>query len=283
MEMLSKASARRFKQVDVFTQRPLLGNPVAVLLDSEGLSAEQMLRFTRWTRLSEATFLSPPRHPKADYALRIFDPCRELPFAGHPTLGSCHAWLEAGGTPKGDEIIQECAAGLVRIRRERGGALAFAAPPLLKSGPLSPLELSEALTALSIEPSAVRGHQWCDNGPGWRALLLDSAARLHALKPRDPHCQLDLGVIAPSDRAGCDFEVRAFFPGEGGFTEDPVTGSLNAALAEWLIGAGLAPPRYTVHQGHALGREGVVRLSYEGRSLWVEGDAVTVLNGAAQL
>lgn len=274
---------RRFKQVDVFTQRALLGNPLAVVLDSAGISTETMHAFTGWTNLSEVTFISPPTHPDADYAVRIFCPGRELPFAGHPTLGTCHAWLEERGEPKGDHIIQECPAGLVKIRRGQGGSLAFAAPPLLKSGPLSDQELSEVLAILDLDPRGVIGHQWCDNGPGWRALLLDSTERLHATTARGAHFDLDIGLIARSEHPEVDFEVRALFPGNSGVTEDPVTGSLNAALAQWLIPAGLAPNSYTALQGQALGREGLVYVESDLGEMWVGGHCVTVLQGSAHL
>jgi PhzF family phenazine biosynthesis protein len=272
---------RRFSQVDVFTQTPLLGNPVAVVLDSEGISTESMHQFTSWTNLSEATFVNKPNHPEADYSVRIFTPGRELPFAGHPTLGTCHAWLQSGGQPQAKYILQECPAGLIRIKRAEDGSLAFAAPPLIKSGPLNDVELSEVISSLDLDIEGVVGHQWCDNGPGWRALLLDSADHLYSIKPRDPKCALDIGLIAPSTQPDVDFEVRAFFPGNSGVTEDPVTGSLNAALAQWLIQDGLAPERYTVRQGVALGRHGVVTIERADGEIWVGGHSVTVLAGTA--
>lgn len=273
---------RAFAQVDVFTQEPLRGNPVAVILESEGVSTEEMHAFTSWTNLSEATFICPPTHPEADYAVRIFCPGRELAFAGHPTLGTCHAWLEAGGAPQGDRIIQECGAGLITIKRSAGGELAFAAPPLVKSGPLSDLELEEVLNHLNLDAAGVVAHQWCDNGPGWRALLLDSQERLYATTARGGAFELDIGLIAPSPRSDVDFEVRAFFPGNSGVTEDPVTGSLNAALAQWLIPAGVAPDRYRVAQGSALGREGRVTIERIENEIWVGGHSVTTLWGEAR-
>ena len=270
---------RTFSQVDVFTQKPLLGNPVAVVLDSEGISTEMMHRLTSWTNLSEATFVGAPVHHDADYSVRIFCPGRELPFAGHPTLGTCHAWLESGGEPQGEYIIQECPAGLIKIKRGECGSLAFAAPPLVKSGPLNDAELSEVVSSLGLDTKNIAGHQWCDNGPGWRAVLLDSAERLRAVEPCDPKCALDIGLIAPSDHPEFDFEVRAFFPGNSGVTEDPVTGSLNAALAQWLIHEGRAPERYTALQGTALGRHGVVMIERVEGEVWVGGHAVTVIDG----
>ena len=272
-----------FAQVDVFTREPLLGNPVAVVLDSAGISTDMMHAFTSWTNLSETTFVGAPSHPEADYAVRIFCPGRELPFAGHPTLGTCHAWLEAGGQPRGDYIIQECEAGLIKIKRDPDGSLAFAAPPLTRSGPLSDVELAEVFALLNLDPAGVVGHRWCDNGPGWRALMLDSSERLYAVEAQGGRFDLDVGLIAPSTRPEVDFEVRALFPGNSGVTEDPVTGSLNAALAQWLIPEGLAPERYTVLQGVALGRRGLVSVTRERGELWVGGHAVTVLEGVARL
>ena len=274
---------RAFVQVDVFTQTPLLGNPVAVVLESDGITTDDMHAFTSWTNLSEATFICEPTHPDADYAVRIFCPGRELPFAGHPTLGTCHAWLEAGGQPKNVDIIQECPAGLIKIRRSEDHMLAFAAPPLMKSGPLSDEELNEVLAALELDPHGVIGHQWCDNGPGWRALMLDSTERLYETQARGTHFNLDIGLVARSERPEVDFEVRALFPGNSGVTEDPVTGSLNAAIAQWLIRDGLAPDMYTVLQGPALNRRGIVKVERAQGEIWVGGHSVTVLTGSAYL
>lgn len=275
---------RRFAQVDVFTPIPLGGNPVAVVLDAEGLSTEDMHRFTSWTNLSEATFLVPTTHPDADYAVRIFCPGRELPFAGHPTLGTCHAWLAAGGQPSGDRIVQECGVGLVTIRRDpEAGTLAFAAPPLVRSGPLDEGDVQRIADGLGISRDQIIDHQWCDNGPGWQSVLLESAEQVLALPP-DPVllAGLDVGVIGlhPAGSA-VDVEVRAFFPGGSGLTEDPVTGSLNAALAQWLIGSGRLPDSYIAAQGTALGREGRVVVERVGDDIWVGGSTVTVLDGTA--
>lgn len=270
---------RPFAQVDVFTSVSTLGNPVAVVLDGSGLTTEQMQGFTNWTNLSEATFIVDPASPNADYAVRIFCPGRELPFAGHPTLGTCHAWLQAGGRPRGEHVIQECGAGLVPIRLESNGRLAFAAPPRVRSGPLSEGELDELVRGLGIAPSQVTAHQWCDNGPGWRALLLTSTDVLRNVRP-DPALigALDIGLIAPS--AGeTDFEVRAFFPGNSGITEDPVTGSLNAALGQWLHEAGFVSAGYTVLQGTALGRRGIVTVDYQEDVVWIGGHCVSVITG----
>lgn len=275
---------RPFQQVDVFTDTPYLGNPVAVVLDGTGLTTQQMQRLTDWTNLSEATFVLPPVHPEADYRLRIFCPGQELPFAGHPTLGSCHAWLQAGGKPKGDVVVQECGVGLVRIRRD-GPRLAFAAPPLRRGGPLDEAELDRITRGLGIDRSDVVQHAWCDNGPPWRGVMLRSAAQVRNLKP-DTQILAGLftGVVAPgADTDPCAFEVRAFFPGSGGMAEDPVTGSLNAALAQWLIGEGLAPERYVAAQGTSMGRAGRVHVAREQGLVWVGGASVTCIEGKVQL
>lgn len=270
---------RPFKQVDVFTAVPYRGNPLAVVLDGGGLSAEEMQRFTNWTNLSEATFLLPPAHAGADYRVRIFCPGRELPFAGHPTLGSCHAWLEAGGRPRGELIVQECGVGLVKLRRD-GDRLAFAAPPLRKSGPLAEAEVARVARGLGVPREEIVDHAWCDNGPNWCAVMLKSAAQVLALKPDgEILAGMDVGVVgARGDE--CAFEVRAFFPGNNGITEDPVTGSLNAALAQWMIGAGHAPQSYVVSQGTALGRAGRVHVQRDDKGeTWIGGASVTCVEG----
>ena len=275
-----------FKQVDVFTPVPYLGNPVAVVLDAPGIDAATMQRYTDWTNLSEATFVMPPTNPDADYRLRIFCPGRELPFAGHPTLGSCHAWLEAGGRPKrGDVIVQECGAGLVTIRRE-GDRLAFQAPPRLRSGPLGDAELDRIVRGLGLRGADVVAHAWCDNGPPWQAVLLGSAEQVLSLQP--DRRALDgsfVGIVAPHAGGGeCDFEVRAFFPGQPGLIEDPVTGSLNAALGQWLIEAGYAPRRYVAAQGTALGRAGRVHVARDDDgSTWIGGVSTTCVDGRVTL
>ncbi len=276
-------SARPFAQVDVFSATPLLGNPVAVVLDDSGLTTEQMQAFTHWTNLSEATFVGPPTTPGADYAVRIFCPGRELPFAGHPTLGTCHAWLEAGGAPRSDVVVQECGAGLVRIKRSEGGHLAFAAPPRLRFGPLSDEDVALLVSGLGLSPSDVVAHQWCDNGPGWRSLLLTSTEVLHSVKP-DPALigEFDIGLVAPSTD-DVDFEVRALFPGNNGITEDPVTGSLNAAIGQWFKEAGIVTTSYTAVQGTALGRRGLVSVDYDGDDVWIGGHCITVIGGSVTL
>jgi PhzF family phenazine biosynthesis protein len=272
-----------FRQVDVFTAEPLLGNPVAVVHDAEGVTTEQMHAFTSWTNLSEATFLLPPTDPGADYRVRIFCPGRELPFAGHPTLGTCHAWLEAGGVPQGDVIVQECGAGLVRTRRD-GDVLAFAAPPLQRSGPLDEADVERIARGLGLTRADIVDHQWCDNGPGWQAVLLESAEQVLALD-LDPSllAGLDVGVVGPHTSGDVDYEVRAFFPGNSGLTEDPVTGSLNAAVAQWLIGSGRAPRSYVAAQGTAMGRAGRVQVDRVGEDIWIGGRCVTVIDGQVSI
>jgi len=280
---------RPFKQVDVFTATPYRGNPLAVVLDGSGLSTVEMQHFTHWTNLSECTFLLPPTPEGAaagaDYRVRIFCPGRELPFAGHPTLGSCHAWLEAGGAPRGEHVVQECGVGLVKLKRD-GQRLAFAAPPLIKSGPLSEDDLTLIASGLGVARSDITAHAWCDNGPNWRGVMLKSAEQVLALKPDGAVLAgLDIGVVGPHP-AGSDtaFEVRAFFPGNNGLCEDPVTGSLNAALAQWLIGAGLAPERYVAAQGTAMAREGRVFIQSDADgTIWVGGQSVTCIHGHVTL
>ena len=285
-ETMTMTRLRPFQQVDVFTDTALRGNPVAVVLDGNGLSTEQMQRFTDWTNLSEATFVLPPQDPRADYRLRIFCPGRELPFAGHPTLGSCHAWLRAGGQPRGDDVIQECGVGLVRVRRD-GSRLAFAAPPLRRAGPLDDAELARIRQGLGLERDEIVAHAWCDNGPHWRGVMVRSTERLLALSPDSAVLAgMEVGVVAPCAQGPCAFEVRAFFPGHGGIAEDPVTGSLNAAMAQWLIGAGLAPSRYVASQGTALGRAGRVHIAQDSASpdlIWVGGDSITCIEGQVTL
>lgn len=285
---------RPFKQVDVFTTVPYRGNPLAVVLDGNGLSTEDMQRFTNWTNLSEATFLLPPTQPEADYRVRIFCPGRELPFAGHPTLGSCHAWLQAGGRPKGETVVQECGVGLVKIRRN-GERLAFAAPPLLKTGPLPEQDVVLIARGLGLERADILHHAWCDNGPNWRGVMLKSAEQVLALKPDASILSgLDVGVVGPRGKVGvvgsrlaedeCAFEVRAFFPGNNGLAEDPVTGSLNAALAQWLIAAGLAPEHYIASQGTALDRAGRVHVERDtAGQVWIGGASVTCVEGTTIL
>jgi PhzF family phenazine biosynthesis protein len=273
-------STHRFTQLDVFTDTPLQGNPLAVVHDAKGLSDEQMQAFARWTNLSETTFLAPPTDAQADYRVRIFTPGRELPFAGHPTLGSCHAWLEAGGAARdAAEVVQQCGVGLVRIRRD-GARLAFAAPPLIRSGAVDEATLADISRSLRIPRAAIRASQWVDNGPGWVAVLLGSRDEILALRPDFAALTpATIGVVAPFPAGhGAQFEVRAFI-GDGGPNEDPVTGSLNASLAQWLIPAGLAPERYVAAQGTQLGRNGRVFVECVDGQVWVGGSSVSCIRG----
>jgi PhzF family phenazine biosynthesis protein len=274
---------RRFTQVDVFTTEPYFGNPVAVVLQAEGLDDEAMQRFARWTNLSETTFVLPPESPEADYRVRIFTPGRELPFAGHPTLGTCHAWLEAGGSPHGDEeIVQECGAGLVPIRRSEAG-LAFAAPALLRSGEVEEELLDRVARMLRIGRAEMADAQWVDNGPGWIGVLMDDPAEVLALEPQ--YDELDVGVVAPYPAGSPEaFEVRAFTYKDGAVDEDPVTGSLNASLAQWLLATGRAAAPYVARQGTALGRAGRVHVSQDADgAVWVGGGTVTCVSGEVEL
>lgn len=277
-----------FNEVNVFSADPTGGNPVAVVHNAEGLDDTTLAAFARWTNLSETTFLLPPSDPGADYRLRIFTPAQELPFAGHPTLGSAHAWLERGGAPKSPgRIIQECGAGLVEIRHSPTGRLAFAAPPLVRSGPVTEGDLSAMVNALGIGRGEVIEAAWVDNGPGWAGLLLRSPETVLALRPQFGDMKDNVGVIgiySSAQRArngGVDAEVRAFCPAEG-VPEDPVTGSLNASLAQWLAGR-ILPNDYVVSQGTALGRAGRIYITTEpdGRH-WVAGDTRTVISGKAR-
>jgi PhzF family phenazine biosynthesis protein len=301
---------RPFKEIDVFTDQAYQGNPLAVVLDGQDLSTEQMQGFANWTNFSETTFVLPPTDGKADYQVRIFTPTMELPFAGHPTLGTCHAWLanQASGSPTKEFIVQQCAAGLITIKRDEK-RLAFAAPPLRRSGELSADELTATAQALGINTADIVASAWCDNGPGWRGILLNSVELLRGIKP-DPNkiagqfiglaSPLKIGVSAiggtrinqASDEktklATSHFdepflEVRAFFPGSGGFAEDPVTGSLNAALAQWLIGSGRAPARYVAAQGLNLKRNGRVYIEQSGTDIWVGGYSTTCVEGQVLL
>ncbi len=277
---------RRFQQVDVFTTTPYAGNPVAVVLDGEGLTQDQMERFTRWTNLSEATFVLPPTRPDADYRVRIFAPlgargtaAAELPFAGHPTLGTCHAWLATGGRPKrGEIVVQECPAGLIRIRRD-GDRLAFAAPPVIRSGPAEDALVRRVASALRIDRDGIVDAAWCDNGPGWIGVLLPSAEAVLALEPGT--VDMPIGVVGPYPPGSpAAFEVRAFFPKQGATAEDPVTGSLNASLAPWLLDRGRAKSPYVASQGTALGCAGRVHIARDDEgTIWVGGGTITCISG----
>lgn len=268
----------QFRQVDVFGSGPLTGNPVAVVHDADDLTTEQMQLFAQWTNLSETTFLLPPTQAGADYRLRIFTPARELPFAGHPTLGSAHAWLEAGGQPQAEDVLQECGAGLVKVRR--GDRLAFAAPPLLREGPVDDADLDTITGALGITRADVVDSRWVDNGPGWIGVLLRDAEAVLALRPdRSRLGGLDVGVAGLWEAGGeVQLEVRAF----DNDTEDPVTGSLNASLGQWLAGT-LLPEEYVAAQGTAVGRRGRVHVRRVGEEVWVGGDTRTTVRGEVRL
>ncbi|HEV8689429.1 MAG TPA: PhzF family phenazine biosynthesis protein [Ideonella sp.] len=278
--------SRTFSQVDVFTAEPLRGNPLAVVHDAQGLTDDQMQAFARWTNLSETSFLLPPIDDGADYRVRIFTPGGELPFAGHPTLGSCHAWLAAGGQPKHDGVVmQQCAVGLVALKRD-GTRLAFAAPAL-KRAPVDDALLAQVIVALGLAPADLLAACWLDNGPRWLTLRVASATRLRALKP--DHGRLKalakVGLVAAQDADGASdtqFELRAF-AAPIGVEEDPVTGSLNAGVAQWLIGEGLAPARYVAAQGTTMGRAGRVHVERDGDTLWIGGDVAACIQGCVSL
>jgi PhzF family phenazine biosynthesis protein len=274
---------RSYNVIDVFTSTPYLGNPVAVVHDGEGLSSEQMQRFASWMNLSETTFLLPPSTPDADYRVRIFTPVLELPFAGHPTLGTCHAWLAMQeDRPRDGAIVQQCGAGLVRLRAD-GERLAFAAPPLLREGPVEEQLIAHIADVLALQRAAILDAEWVDNGPGWVAVLLDDADAVLATRPR--FVDLDLGVVGAYPPGSPEaFEVRAFFPKDGTTVEDPVTGSLNASLAPWLLRSGRAQAPYVVSQGTALGRRGRVHVCADADGgIWVGGGTVTCVIGEVDL
>ncbi|HEX5989240.1 MAG TPA: PhzF family phenazine biosynthesis protein [Solirubrobacterales bacterium] len=276
-------SARRFSQVDVFGSGPCSGNPVAVVLDAEGMGDEEMQRFARWTNLAETTFVLPPTRPGADYRARIFTPVLELPFAGHPTLGTCHAWLQGGGEPRDSaEIVQECDAGLVRVR-PAADTLAFAAPPLVRSGPASKEDAARVAAALGVDPGEMLAVEWVDNGPGWICALFESAERVLELRPGA--LDFDLGAVG-FHPAGAEaaIEVRAWAPVNGLAAEDPVTGSLNASVAQWLLGDGRLSAPYLATQGTAIDRAGRIEISRDEKgTVWVGGRAETVIAGSVEL
>ena len=268
----------------MFTTTPYRGNPVAVVLDGDGLDDDEMLRIAHWTNLSETTFVVAPTDERADYRVRIFTPGGELPFAGHPTLGTCHAWTAAGGRPQDPEItVQECAVGLVPIRRGAGGSLAFAAPPLLREGPVDEDELVEVAGLLGVEREAVVDAAWVDNGPGWVGVLLGSVDEVLAVRPAPSDRKIGVVALHPAGGPGDPaVEVRGFFPKDGGGTvaEDPVTGSLNASLASWLLATGRVTAPYVARQGTALGRDGRVEVTVDDAgTIWVGGGTVTCIAG----
>jgi len=273
-----------FRQVDVFSSQPLRGNPLAVVVGADALTDAEMAAFANWTNLSETTFLLQPTQPLADYRVRIFTPHGELPFAGHPTLGSCHVWLTSGATSKGGQILQECEIGLVPIRRRRG-LLSFAAPQMRRSGALEPHILEQVIRGLHLAPGAIVASNWVDNGPGWLAVLLRSREEVLAIRPDYAALSgLRVGVVGAwspqKDGSDAQFEVRAFTA--GGY-EDPVTGSLNASLAQWLIGVGIAPFSYVASQGSALGRMGRVHVERDGPETWIGGAVTPCITGTLTL
>lgn len=279
--------SRRFRQVDVFAPEPCTGNPVAVVLDAEGLDDDEMRRISSWTNLSECTFVLAPQDPDADYRVRIFNLDIELPFAGHPTLGTARAWLDAGGSPASpDLVVQECGVGLVPVRVD-GELLSFAAPPLVRSGPVDAEDLVEVLDVLGADPTTVVAAQWLDNGPGWVVVLFDAADTVLALRPDlgGRPGRWDIGVVGPApggDEAA--LELRAFFTdGNGPLREDPVTGSLNAGVGQWLLGTGVVNSPYVARQGTALGRRGRIEVEGDGTDVWVGGRTHVVVTGQIDL
>ena len=276
---------RRFSFVDVFGVAPFSGNPLAVVADAEGLTSDEMQAITRWLNLSETAFLLAPTDPRADYRVRIFTLAHELPFAGHPTLGACHAWRAAGGAPRDPtRIVQQCGAGLIPIRAG-GERLAFAAPPVVRGGPVAEDELAEAAAFLRIGRDAIRDARWIDNGPGWMGLMLESADAVLAVEPQRHHAgRVAIGLVGPHAPGGeAAFELRALFSdGQGGIVEDPVTGSLNASAAQWLFESGRATGAYVAAQGTLLGRTGRIHVDRDADGqVWVGGRTVTLFAGEA--
>jgi PhzF family phenazine biosynthesis protein len=274
---------RSFRIVDVFTDQPYAGNPLAVVLDGEGLTDAEMQRFATWMNLSETTYVTAPTDPGADYQVRIFTPILEMPFAGHPTLGTCHAWLAAGGRSSDpDVIVQQCAAGLITVSRQ-GGRLAFAAPPLVRSGPVEPALVRHVAELLDLAATDIVAAEWVDNGPGWLALLLPDVEQVLALRPKA--IDHSVGVVARhSPGSATAIEVRAFLPNDGVAVEDPATGSLNASLAQWLLATGRLDAPYVASQGTVLGRRGRIHVTCDADgTVWTAGDVVTCVTGDVEL
>lgn len=274
---------RRFRLVDVFGSRPLAGNPLAVVVDTDGLTTDDMLEITRWLGFSETTFLGPPQSRDADYSVRIFTLAGELLFAGHPTLGSCHVWQTLADESR-DEIVQECGAGLVLLRREED-RYAFAAPPLIRSGPVDEDLLVNLASVLAIDPEDIVDSRWIDNGPGWLGLMLGDAGKVLSLRPqfsrRGNYDQLDIGVVGFHPKgSGTIYEVRAFFSDQhGDMVEDPVTGSLNASVAQWMLETGRVSGPYVASQGTAIGRSGLIYVTPDDGEVWIGGRVFDVVSG----
>lgn len=274
---------RRFRLVDVFGSRPLAGNPLAVVVDTEGLTTDDMIEITRWLGFSETTFLGPPESRDADYSVRIFTLAGELPFAGHPTLGSCHVWQTLADESR-DEVVQECGAGLVRLRRQ-DDRYAFAAPPLIRSGPVDGDLLVNLASVLAIDPEDIVDSRWVDNGPGWVGLMLGDAGKVLSLRPqfsrRGNYDQLDIGVVGFHPKgSGTTYEVRAFFSDQhGDMVEDPVTGSLNASVAQWMLETGRVSGPYVASQGTAIGRSGLIYVTPDEGEVWIGGRVFDVVSG----
>lgn len=274
---------RRFRLVDVFGSRPLAGNPLAVVVDTEGLTTDDMIEITRWLGFSETTFLGPPESRDADYSVRIFTLAGELPFAGHPTLGSCHVWQTLADESR-DEVVQECGAGLVRLRRQ-DDRYAFAAPPLIRSGPVDEDLLVNLASVLAIDPEDIVDSRWVDNGPGWVGLMLGDAGKVLSLRPqfsrRGNYDQLDIGVVGFHPKgSGTIYEVRAFFSDQhGDMVEDPVTGSLNASVAQWMLETGRVSGPYVASQGTAIGRSGLIYVTPDEGEVWIGGRVFDVVSG----
>lgn len=280
-------TAYPFQMIDVFGEGGFAGNPLAVITTPHDLDLETMQRITRWLNLSETTFLLPPTDPAADYRVRIFTLDRELPFAGHPTLGTCHAWLSAGGVPRDrGMVVQQCGAGLVRLRRD-GDSLAFAAPPMIRSGPVDDGKRREIAAILGIAVADIVDAAWVDNGPGWVAVLLGSAAAVLAIEPARHHAaRTEIGVVGFHAAGGAEaYEIRSLFSDPfGGIVEDPVTGSLNASVAQWLLGTGRITAPYIASQGTRLGRRGRIRIDRDAEGqVWIGGNTATKFSGVAEI
>jgi PhzF family phenazine biosynthesis protein len=276
-----------FQMIDVFGEGAFAGNPLAVITTPHDLDLETMQRVTRWLNLSETTFLLPPTDAAADYRVRIFTLDRELPFAGHPTLGTCHAWLTAGGVPRGgDMVVQQCGAGLVRLRRD-GANLAFAAPAMIRSGPVDDDKRREIAAILHIAVEDIVDAAWVDNGPGWVAVLLGSAEAVLAVEPARHHpARMEIGVVGFHSAGSAEaYEIRSLFSDPfGALVEDPVTGSLNASVAQWLLGAGRVTAPYVASQGTRLGRRGRIRVDRDSDGqVWIGGNTTTIFSGVAEI